>query len=86
MSLWIADSDASDDRIQAGVSEALAVLNRSGVTAQAAHDAMMAMLEGEDSFDRDAADAWESAETAAFRVAFAGRERWPEAAMLVIRH
>ena len=46
---------------------------------------MSAMLDGEDDFDRDAADAWENAETAAFRVIFAGIERWPESAALTLR-
>jgi len=85
MALWIADSGLADAQIVAGISAAEKVLAGAGVSADAAYAAMSAMLEGEAEFDRDAADAWENAETAAFRVIFAGVERWPESAALTLR-
>lgn len=85
MPLWIADSGLADAQIVAGIAAAEKVLTAAGVSAEAAHAAMTAMLEGEDDFNRDAADAWENAETAAFRVIFAGVERWPESAALTLR-
>lgn len=85
MPLWVADSGLADSQIDAGVAAAEKVLAAAGVAAEAAHAAMTAMLDGADDFDRDAADAWENAETAAFRVIFAGIERWPESAALTLR-
>ncbi len=85
MALWIADSGLADAQIVAGISAAEKVLAGAGVSADAAFAAMNAMLEGADDFDRNAADAWENAETAAFRVIFAGVERWPESAALTLR-
>jgi len=83
MGLWISESGLSEDKVQAGVIAASKVLQELGVEPSNAYQAMNAMLEGEESFDREAADAWENAETAAFRTLFAGMERWPEAAALV---
>ena len=85
MTLWIADSGLADTQIAAGIIAAQQVLAKAGITPEAAHAAINAMLEGEGEFDRDAADAWENAETSAFRVIFAGVERWPEAAALTLR-
>ncbi len=85
MTLWIADSGLTDAQIVAGIAAAEKVLAAAGITAEAAHAAMNAMLDGEAEFDRDAADAWENAETAAFRTMFAGVERWPESAALTLK-
>lgn len=86
MGLWIADSGLSEDKIANGVAAADRVLKDMGVAPEAAYQAVNAMLEGEEDFDRDAADAWENAETAAFRVVFAGMEHWPEDAALTLKH
>jgi hypothetical protein len=82
MGLWIADSGLPEEKIRTGVAAAQQELSARGVEPGAAHAALCAMLDGEEAFDREAVEAWENAETAAFRAVFAGLEHWPEAAAL----
>ena len=80
MSLWITDSGASTSEIKAGVRAAQAYFDRigwrPGIIAQVKDGDDDAMAE-------KARGYWSDAESAAFRVAFAGWREWPESASLV---
>jgi hypothetical protein len=80
MTLWINDSGASTTEIQAGVRAAEAYFDRIGWRPGIVY---RAMLDDESPHQHVAQDYWSEAETEAFRAAFAGWARWPEAATLV---
>lgn len=80
MSLWINDSGATTAEIEAGVHAAARVFENLGWRASLVH---RVMLDDEHPQQEAAREMWSEAESAAFRAAFSGWARWPEAAILV---
>jgi hypothetical protein len=73
MKLWIFDSRASQEDIEAGCEAATALIEKRGFTVQQAYDAVMKRSNRE-RFERRAAQAWDDAEDEALRVAYHDRE------------
>ncbi|QMV32392.1 hypothetical protein 8G_00074 [Ralstonia phage Hyacinthe] len=81
--LTIADSGADDDEIREGVHAAAALLAARDISVEQAHIASVLRSCG-DTYDADAAQAWDDAEYAAFRAAFLTWHSWPESAALAV--
>lgn len=73
MKLWIFDSQASDEDIEAGCKAAAAVIEKRGLSVERAYDAVM-KRSSRARYDSRAAKAWDDAEDEALRVAYHGAE------------
>lgn len=73
MKLWIFDSEAKDEDIEAGCAAAVALIEKRGYSVDKAYDAVMKRSSRE-RFDRRAAQAWDDAEDEALRVTYHGQE------------
>ncbi|HEY5929698.1 MAG TPA: hypothetical protein VIU02_05255 [Burkholderiales bacterium] len=73
MKLWIFDSHASDEDIEAGCAAATALIEKRGVSVDRAYDAVM-KRSSRARYDTRAAKAWDDAEDEALRVAYHGAE------------
>jgi hypothetical protein len=73
MKLWIFDSQAPKEDLEAGCNAATALIEKRGLSVERAYDAVMKRSNRE-RFDRRAAQAWDDAEDEALRVAYHGRE------------
>lgn len=73
MKLWIFDSHASNEDIEAGCKAAAALIEKRGLSVERAYDAVM-KRSSRVRFDQRAAKAWDDAEDAALLVAYHGNE------------
>lgn len=73
MKLWIFDSQASTDDIEAGCQAATALIAKRGLSVERAYDAVM-KRSSRARFDQRAATAWDDAEDEALRVTYRGAE------------
>ena len=73
MKLWIFDSQASPDDIEAGCLAAAKLMEKRGVSVERAYDAVM-KRSSRARFDQNAAKAWDYAEDEALRVTYHGAE------------
>jgi hypothetical protein len=73
MKLWIFDSQAPTDDIEAGCQAAAAVIEKRGLSVERAYDAVM-KRSSRVRFDQRAAKAWDDAEDEALRVTYHGAE------------
>ena len=73
MKLWIFDSQAPKDDIEAGCQAAAALIEKRGLSVDRAYDAVM-KRSSRGRFDQRAAKAWDDAEDEALRVAYHGAE------------
>ena len=80
MKLWIFDSNAPHEDIEAGCKAAAALIEKRGLTVEKAYDAVM-KRSGRERFERRAAQAWDDAEDEALRVAYHGKDPEDEPVM-----
>jgi|APDOM4702015191_1054821.scaffolds.fasta_scaffold401914_2 hypothetical protein len=73
MKLWIFDSAAPHDDIEAGCKAAATLIEKRGLTVERCYDAVM-KRSARERFDRRAAQAWDDGEDEALRVTYHGRE------------
>ena len=73
MKLWIFDSQAPTDDIEAGCRAATALIEKRGLSVERAYDAVM-KRSNRARFDQRAAKAWDDAEDEALRVTYHGAE------------
>lgn len=73
MKLWIFDSQAPTDDIEAGCQAAAAVIEKRGLSVERAYNAVM-KRSSRVRFDQRAAKAWDDAEDEALRVTYHGAE------------
>ena len=73
MKLWIFDSHASDEDIEAGCAAAIALIEKRGINVERAYDAVM-KRSNRARYDTRAAKAWDDAEDEALRVTYHGAE------------
>jgi hypothetical protein len=73
MKLWIFDSHASDEDIEAGCAAAVALIEKRGINVDRAYDAVM-KRSSRARYDTRAAKAWDDAEDEALRVTYHGAE------------
>ena len=73
MKLWIFDSQASTDDIEAGCQAATALIEKRGLSVDRAYDAVM-KRSSRARYDTRAAKAWDDAEDEALRVTYHGTE------------
>lgn len=73
MKLWIFDSQASTEDIEAGCQAAAALIEKRGISVDRAYDAVM-KRSSRSRFDQRAAKAWDDAEDEALRVTYHGTE------------
>ena len=73
MKLWIFDSQAPKDDIEAGCQAAAALIEKRGLSVDRAYDAVM-KRSSRARFDQRAAKAWDDAEDEALRVTYQGAE------------
>ena len=73
MKLWIFDSHAPTDDIEAGCRAATALIEKRGLSVERAYDAVM-KRSSRARFDQRAAKAWDDAEDEALRVTYQGAE------------
>ncbi len=73
MKLWIFDSQASTEDIEAGSKAAAALIEKRGISVDRAYDAVM-KRSSRSRFDQRAAKAWDDAEDEALRVTYHGAE------------
>ena len=73
MKLWIFDSQASPDDIEAGCLAAAKLMETRGVSVERAYDAVM-KRSSRARYDQRAAKAWDDAEDEALRVTYHGAE------------
>jgi hypothetical protein len=71
MKLWIFDSQASTDDIEAGCQAATALIEKRGLSVERAYDAVM-KRSSRARYDQRAAKAWDDAEDEALRVTYHG--------------
>lgn len=79
--LWIYDTDADDAVIEAGCAAAVKMIESRGFAVEAAYQSVLARSNRE-SFNRQAAKAWDDSEDEALRVAFGEEDDWPDGAVL----
>ena len=73
MKLWIFDSQASTDDIEAGCLAATTLIEKRGLSVDRAYDAVM-KRSSRARYDQRAAKAWDDAEDEALRVTYQGAE------------
>lgn len=73
MKLWIFDSQASEEDIEAGCKAAAELIEKRGLSVDRAYDAVMKRT-SRVRFDQRAAKAWDDAEDEALRVAYHDEE------------
>ena len=73
MKLWIFDSDAPAEDIEAGCQAAVELIEKRGFSVAQAYDAVMKRSNRE-RFERRAAQAWDDAEDVALTVTYHGEE------------
>jgi hypothetical protein len=73
MKLWIFDSQASHDDIEAGCRAAAALIEKRGVSVERAYDAVL-KRSARARYDQRAAKAWDDGEDEALRVTYHGAE------------
>lgn len=73
MKLWIFDSQAPADDIEAGCQAATALIEKRGLSVERAYDAVM-KRSSRARYDQRAAKAWDDAEDEALRVTYHGAE------------
>lgn len=73
MKLWIVDSHARDEDIEAGCKAAVALIESRGITVEQAYNAVLKRSSRE-RFERRAAKAWDDAEDEALRITYHGAE------------
>jgi hypothetical protein len=73
MKLWIFDSQAPADDIEAGCRAATALIEKRGLSVERAYDAVM-KRSSRARYDQRAARAWDDAEDEALRVTYHGAE------------
>jgi hypothetical protein len=81
--LWLHDvgDDVTREEIQKGCAAAKALIESRGITIDQAYAAVMKRSNRE-SFDRNAAKAWDDAEDAALGAIFGDIDDWPDDAVL----
>jgi hypothetical protein len=80
MKLWIFDSNAPQEDIEAGCKAAATLIEKRGIALERAYDAVM-KRSARERYDQRAAKAWDDAEDEALRVTYHGKEPEDEPVM-----